>query len=108
MRDLQLRQRTRCIIYAFSVIFSFCSVLSPARQAFAQVDQGAITGVVKDSAGAIIPSAEVTLTNTDTGLALQSMTDKAESMCSLQLRLATIALVRRLLGLRPLRKNTCT
>ncbi|MGC1872891.1 MAG: carboxypeptidase regulatory-like domain-containing protein [Acidobacteriaceae bacterium] len=77
MRDLQLRQRTRCIIYAFSVIFSFCSVLSPARQAFAQVDQGAITGVVKDSAGAIIPSAEVTLTNTDTGLALQSMTDKS-------------------------------
>lgn len=37
----------------------------------AQVDQGAITGVVHDTSGAVIPNAQVTLTNTDSGLVLQ-------------------------------------
>jgi hypothetical protein len=39
--------------------------------AWAQVDQGAITGVVKDTSGAVIPNAAVTLTDTDTGLVLR-------------------------------------
>ena len=37
-------------------------------RAFAQVDQGTITGIVQDSTGAVIPGADVTLTNTGTGL----------------------------------------
>ena len=37
----------------------------------AQTDQGAITGVVQDSTGAVIPNARVTATNIDTGLALE-------------------------------------
>ena len=43
--------------------------LCPGLQA--QVDQGAITGMVEDSTGAAIANAHVTLTNTDTGLILQ-------------------------------------
>jgi hypothetical protein len=43
--------------------------------AMAQVDQGAINGVVKDPSGALIPGAQVTLTNTDTNFVLQSKTD---------------------------------
>jgi hypothetical protein len=43
--------------------------------ALAQVDQGAITGVVKDITGAVIPGAQVTLTNTDTGFVLQYKSD---------------------------------
>ncbi|HEY4382842.1 MAG TPA: TonB-dependent receptor [Acidobacteriaceae bacterium] len=39
--------------------------------ASAQVDQGAIIGVVRDSTGAVIPGAQLTLTNTDTNLVLQ-------------------------------------
>src|SRR4029077_19834903 len=38
----------------------------------AQTDQGAITGVVQDSTGAVITNADVTATNVDTGLALQT------------------------------------
>ncbi len=43
--------------------------------AFAQLDQGTITGLVQDSSGGVVPGAQVTLTNTDTGLVLQSKTD---------------------------------
>ena len=42
---------------------------------FAQMDQGTITGVVQDASGAVIPSAQVTLTSTDTGLTLQTKAD---------------------------------
>lgn len=41
----------------------------------AQVDQGAITGVVQDSSGAAITNAHVTLADTDTGLILQRDTN---------------------------------
>jgi hypothetical protein len=43
--------------------------------AMAQVDQGAITGVVEDSSGAVVPNAQVTVKNTDTGLELQGTTN---------------------------------
>src|SRR2546423_14363685 len=41
---------------------------------FAQVDAGAILGTVKDTSGAVVPSAKVTLTNDDTGLAVATTT----------------------------------
>ena len=40
-----------------------------------QADQGAITGYIKDTSGAAIPNADVTVTNLDTGLALQAKTN---------------------------------
>jgi len=46
-----------------------------SRTAYGQADQGAIVGLVKDATGAAIPNAQVTLTNVDTGFALQTQTD---------------------------------
>ena len=43
----------------------------------AQTDQGAITGIVKDSSGAVIPNAQVTVTNVDTGLALEAKSNRS-------------------------------
>lgn len=43
--------------------------------ALGQLDQGAITGVVTDPSGAVVPHAQVTLLNPDTGLTLQAQTD---------------------------------
>jgi hypothetical protein len=56
-------------------VVGFCCVLFSGRQALAQADQGTITGIVKDSAGAVVQNAPVTLTNTDTGLVLQVKSD---------------------------------
>jgi hypothetical protein len=44
---------------------------------FAQVDQGAITGVVTDSTGAVIRGAKVKLTAADTGLMLQMKSNQS-------------------------------
>lgn len=51
-------------------LFLFCG-----RKANAQMDQGTITGVVQDASGAVVPGAQVTLTDTDTGLVLQKQAD---------------------------------
>jgi hypothetical protein len=44
---------------------------------FGQVDEGAITGTVQDPTGAVIPNAQVTLTNTDQGITLTATTNGA-------------------------------
>ncbi len=45
--------------------------------AFAQADQATLTGVVADKTGAVLPGAEVTLTNTGTNLTLKTQTDSS-------------------------------
>ena len=42
-----------------------------------QADQGAITGTIRDSSGAVVPNAKVSLTNIDTNLTLQTATDQS-------------------------------
>ncbi len=42
----------------------------------AQIDQGTITGTVTDPSGAVVPNAQVTLTENDTGLVLKSVANK--------------------------------
>ena len=54
-------------VFASALFFVACN-------AFAQVDQGSITGTVTDSTGAVVPNAHVTLTNIDQGLTLETNT----------------------------------
>lgn len=52
-----------------SVIGTLAILLTlSTRCALAQLDQGSISGVVQDSSGRVIPGADITLTNKDTGL----------------------------------------
>ena len=63
-------RRALCFIVLVSALF-----LIPARFAFAQLDQGTITGVVQDQTGAVVSGASVTLTNVDEGSVLKTRTD---------------------------------
>ena len=56
--------RLRSVLVALGAFCAFCVLLSPP--AFAQ--GGAVLGAVRDTSGAVIPGASVTLTNTATGV----------------------------------------
>jgi hypothetical protein len=49
-------------------------ILVASQYAFAQVDEGSITGTVQDATGAVVAGAQVTLLNTDQGITLQTRT----------------------------------
>src|SRR5271156_5865749 len=63
----------RLVFCACITLTAFCLLLMPS--AFAQVDEGSVTGVVQDATGAVIPNAKVTLLNTDIGLTLVTNTN---------------------------------
>jgi hypothetical protein len=55
-------------------IFLLCALLSAPPAVFAQSDRGTITGTVSDPAGAVVPAATLTLTNTGTAAAYDTVT----------------------------------
>lgn len=64
---------TRC--WLFLLILALSPLFHPSS-VFGQADQGTITGVITDSADALIPKAEVTLISVDTGLILKATTNE--------------------------------
>ena len=77
MRTRLLRPAVWCRNSLWKVAFLVGLFLSLGAPAFAQMDQGTIAGVVQDISGAIIPGAQVTLTDLDTGLVLRSKADSS-------------------------------
>lgn len=61
----------------FIALMCVCLFASGAPRLFAQVDQGAVTGVVTDTTGAAISNAKVSLTNTDTGFVQEQSTNSS-------------------------------
>ncbi|MFP5237813.1 MAG: carboxypeptidase regulatory-like domain-containing protein [Acidobacteriota bacterium] len=57
------------------VCLALALLLAPVPLLLGQADQGTITGVVQDPSGAVIPNANVTLTNTDLGQVLKARSD---------------------------------
>ncbi len=66
-----------------------CVAILAAQPAFSQADQGAITGTVQDSTGAVVPNAAVTVTSADTGLVLKSTTDSSGNFVFSPLKIGT-------------------
>src|SRR5258708_39165374 len=72
-RRLQKRcERSRCYAQLLTLLLG---VLFAVQVAMAQVDQGAITGVVEDTSVAVVPNAQVMVKNTDTGRERQGTTN---------------------------------
>ncbi len=75
---MQIPPRSRSAYAVRSLLFTLLVLLGAlTTRAFAQADQGAITGLVQDPTGAVVANAHVTLTNTDTALVLESTTDSS-------------------------------
>src|SRR5450631_212125 len=58
--------------YAFLAIAFLCLLMAQSQFVSAQVDQGAIAGIVTDTSGAVVPGANVKLLNTDQGIAQET------------------------------------
>src|ERR1700744_5561673 len=61
----------RCLVFVlgFAVLFGFCENFAAGQST------GTVRGVVKDPAGAVLPNATVTLTNTGTDRKVQATTN---------------------------------
>lgn len=57
------------------ILISILFVLVSSMFTFAQTSRGIVSGVIKDPNGAVVPGAEVTLTNTDTTVARSVVTN---------------------------------
>src|SRR6266581_601605 len=62
---------------AFTAILVFVASFLAVRQAYAQVAGATLSGTVTDSSGAVIPKAQVTITDLATGIARNVETDTA-------------------------------
>jgi hypothetical protein len=74
------RERKTAMWLSVSACVAFtciCFLAFQSRCAFAQVDEGAITGTVQDTTGAVVPNAQVTLLNTDQGITLETKTNSS-------------------------------
>jgi hypothetical protein len=60
--------------FGYLTLTFFVFMLVASQYAFAQVDEGSITGTVQDATGAVVADAQVTLVNTDQGIILQTRT----------------------------------
>ena len=54
---------------------AFVLALLPVASAFAQFETATVVGTVRDSSGAVVPDAKVTLTNTQTGVTAERQSD---------------------------------
>jgi Carboxypeptidase regulatory-like domain/TonB-dependent Receptor Plug Domain len=73
--DSKVLRRLR--IVGYTVLASLLVLLVHSQRAFAQVDEGSITGTVQDTSGAVVPGAHVTLLNKDVGLTTEAITNNS-------------------------------
>ena len=66
-----------CVSRTFAlVLFAFCVVVFSGKNLAAQQATALLTGTVKDSSGAVVSDAKVTLKNSDTNISRVSKSDK--------------------------------
>lgn len=63
--------------FGYITLTALCFLLAQTQCVFGQVDEGAISGIVQDASGAVVPGAHVTLLNTDQGFSLETTSTSA-------------------------------
>ena len=76
MEEIEMSRERRTFHWVkvafYAILSCSCLLVVQGRSAFGQVDEGAITGSILDSTGAVIPNAQVSLLNTDQGITLET------------------------------------
>ena len=85
MKDRYSKRSCNLLVFC---LLSLGFLLSGA-QLFAQVDTGAILGTVKDSSGAVVPGADVTITNTGTSFSLTAKTSNVGAYIFTPIKIGT-------------------
>src|SRR5688572_17977461 len=75
-----------------TIVVSLAAIVSLVVIGHAQLITGALTGSVRDTSGAIIPSADIQLLNTDTGDIRTALSNELGDFTFLQLPLGTYRL----------------
>ena len=88
-----------------SIFFVFVLVLSLPISGWGQVDQGAITGTVADSTGAVLTGATVTLKAKDTGLTLQTQSNQSGNFTFSPIKIGDYSLTVSVTGFRTLTRS---
>lgn len=58
-----------------TIVCLLIGLIGVGKQAYGQVTTGAIHGVVTDQAGAVVPNADITVLNTNTGISMKAKSD---------------------------------
>ena len=69
-----------------SVVTAFAALLLLGLPGSAQIDTGTVSGVIRDSAGAVVPQAKVTITNEAIGQSIALLSNEAGLFLSGPLR----------------------
>lgn len=96
-------RKLRTALIAFSTVLMV--VLSGQALGQAGIDTGSVTGSVKDPSGALVPGAEVTLTNNATGVALTSVSTKVGAYTFPIVQVGTYSLQARAKGFKDFQIN---
>src|SRR5262245_64020516 len=70
-----LKTNRKCFFISLAVLLLV--VLGAGSAAVAQVTNASISGIVQDQSGALIPGVTITITNAETGVALNTLTNEA-------------------------------
>jgi hypothetical protein len=91
----------------FAFLFSLLGLAMP-RTALCQVDAGSISGVIRDTSGAAIVGAKVTLTNEDTGIVQTTVSTSSGDFTFAPVKIGRYAVSAAYSGFQTVRQNNVT
>lgn len=100
MTSVKAVHRVSLRVCAPVLAISLALLASTGPPLLAQVDMGAVLGTVKDSSGAVIPGAAVTLRDVQTGLTLTSKADASGNYTFSPVKIGTYSVEARFQGFR--------
>jgi hypothetical protein len=95
-------------LYVRTFVLLFAFLLVTFGRGWAQLDQGSLTGVVQDATGAVIPNANLLLTDNATGLQLKAKSDGSGVFSFSPIKIGTYTLLASATGFESVKQENIT